>query len=193
MGFTREELESYRDVTVPDLVGPGTRLLIVGINPGLWTAATQTHFAHPSNRFYRALWLGGVVDREVDAAAGMTDADREHFLARGLGITNLVERATARASELDRDELRDGGRRLRRRVEQLGVSVVAVAGITAYRDAFGARKASTGRQPADPLGVPTWVVPNPSGLNAHETAESLARAYREPAEQAEIELSAPRW
>lgn len=192
MGFTRDELESYRDVTVPDLLGPHVRLLFVGINPGLWTAATQTHFAHPSNRFYRALWLAGIVDREVDPSAGMTDADREHFLARGLGITNLVPRATAKASELSVEELRAGGRKLRRRIAGLDVRAVAVAGLTAYRTAFEARGAKAGRQPTDIMGVPTWVVPNPSGLNAHETADSLARAYREPAEFAGIPLSAPR-
>lgn len=193
MGFTRAELESYRDATVPDLLGPDVRLLFVGINPGLWTAATQTHFAHPSNRFYKALWLAGLVDREVDPSAGMTDADREHFLQRGLGITNLVARATARASELSTAELRAGGQDLVQRIATLPVRAVAVAGLTAYRTAFGQRTASGGRQPTDLLGVPTWVVPNPSGLNAHETAPSLAVAYREPAEFAGLRLSRPRW
>ena len=192
MGFTRDELESFRDATVPDLIGADTRLLFVGINPGLWTAATRTHFAHPSNRFYRALWLAGIVDREVDPSAGMTDTDREHFLARGLGITNLVARATAKASELSVDELRAGGRDLRQRITAMDVHAVAVAGLTAYRAAFEQRRAVAGRQPADLMGVPTWVVPNPSGLNAHETAESLALAYREPAGFAGIPLSAPR-
>jgi TDG/mug DNA glycosylase family protein len=192
VGFTRDELESFRDTTVPDLVGPQTRLLFVGINPGLWTAATQTHFAHPSNRFYRALWLAGIVDQQVDPSAGMTDADRAHFLARGLGITNLVARATAKASELSIEELRAGGRDLRQRIAAMDVRAVAVAGLTAYRTAFEQRRAVGGRQPADLMGVPTWVVPNPSGLNAHETAASLARAYREPAEFAGVPLSTSR-
>ncbi len=83
-----------------------------GINPGLWTAATQTHFAHPANRFYPALLRAGVITRAVDPSAGMNDEDRDHLRSRGIGITNLVRRATARASELTDDELREGGRRL---------------------------------------------------------------------------------
>ena len=112
MGFTRAELESFRGATVPDLIGPGVRLLFVGINPGLWTAATQTHFAHPGNRFYPALRLAGIVDRDLDRADGMTDDDRRYLVGRGIGITNLVERATVRADELTAAELRLGRDRL---------------------------------------------------------------------------------
>ncbi len=97
VGFTRAELESFRDASVPDLIGPGLRLLIVGINPGLWTAATQTHFAHPGNRFYPALHRAGLIDREIDRSGGFAEADRRHLTARGIGITNLVNRATVRA------------------------------------------------------------------------------------------------
>ncbi len=100
VGFSRAELESYRDATVPDLVGPGLRLLFVGINPGLWTAATQTHFAHPGNRFYPALFEAGIIERPIDRGVGMTDADRRYMIERGIGITNVVHRATAKASEL---------------------------------------------------------------------------------------------
>ncbi len=110
--FTRAELESFRDAEVPDLLGPDLRLLFVGINPGLWTAATQTHFAHPGNRFYPALLQGGVIERRIDPAAGMTDDDRDYLRSRGIGITNIVRRATAKASELTDDELRAGGERL---------------------------------------------------------------------------------
>ena len=181
MGFTRAELESYRDATVPDLVGPGLKLLFVGINPGLWTAATKTHFAHPGNRFYPALLLGGVIEREIDRGTGMSDDDRRHLIERGIGITNVVHRATAKASELTAAELRAGGEELRRLVAEHRPAVVAVAGITAYRTAFRAPKAETGRQ-ADPFeGAELWIVPNPSGLNAHETIETLAAAYRAPA------------
>jgi double-stranded uracil-DNA glycosylase len=191
MGFSRAELESFRDVEVPDLVGPSLKLLFVGINPGLWTAATSTHFAHPGNRFYPALRLAGIIDREVDRGVGMTDADRAHLLDRGIGITNLVARATAKASELSADELRAGGERLRGFVAAHRPAVVAVAGITAYRSAFGVRDAVAGRQPEPFEGAELWVVPNPSGLNAHETVESLAVAYRAPAEAAGItDLSA---
>jgi double-stranded uracil-DNA glycosylase len=181
MGFTRPELEAFRDATVPDLVGPGLRLLFVGINPGLWTAATRTHFARPGNRFYPALLAGGLVERRIDPSAGMSDSDRAHLVARGIGITNLVARATARADELTPAELREGGERLRRDVAEWRPRVVAVAGITAYRDAFGLRRAVLGRQDAPFAGAELWVVPNPSGLNAHETVASLATAYREPA------------
>ena len=118
----------------------------MGINPGLWTAATRTHFAHPVNRFYPALHRAGIVERAI-SPAGMTDEDRDHLRARGIGITNLVRRATAKASELTTDELREGGERLRELVAQRHPAVVAVAGITAYRTAFGARKAQPGRQP----------------------------------------------
>lgn len=181
MGFTRAELESYRDATVPDLVGQGLKLLFVGINPGLWTAATLTHFAHPGNRFYPALLQAGVITHEIDRGSGMTDADRQHLIERGIGITNVVHRATAKASELTVAELRDGGVQLRRFVAQHRPAVVAVAGITAYRSAFARPKASMGLQPEPFEGAELWVVPNPSGLNAHETTASLADAYRAPA------------
>ena len=181
MGFTRSELESFRDATVPDLAGPGLKLLFVGINPGLWTAATQTHFAHPGNRFYPALRMAGVIGHEIDRGLGMTDADRQHLIERGIGITNVVHRATAKASELTAAELRDGGEQLRCFVTDHRPAVVAVAGITAYRSAFRQPKAVMGRQPEPFEGAILWIVPNPSGLNAHETIESLAAAYREPA------------
>jgi TDG/mug DNA glycosylase family protein len=186
VGFTRAELESFRDATVPDLIGPGLKLLFVGINPGLWTAATQTHFAHPGNRFYPALLLGGVIESEIDRGTGMSDADRDHLVARGIGITNLVHRATSKASELTAAELREGGEQLRRTVRELQPRVVAVAGITAYRAAFGSKTVEPGRQPDPFEGAELWVVPNPSGLNAHETIETLAAAYRAPAVAAGI-------
>ena len=96
--FTRAELDSFRGAVVPDLVGDGLRLLFVGINPGLWTAAVQTHFARPGNRFYPALLAARIIDRPIDAGAGMSDDDRDYFRSRGIGITNVVRRATARAS-----------------------------------------------------------------------------------------------
>ena len=181
MGFTRAELETFRDVEVPDLVGPGLRLLFVGINPGLWTAATQTHFAHPGNRFYPALRRAGIIDRDIDRGAGMTDDDRAYLVERGIGITNLVARATPRAAELGPDELRDGGARLRGFVTEHRPRVVAVAGITAYRQAFDVPRAALGHQPEPLAGAELWIVPNPSGLNAHETLDTLAAAYRQPA------------
>jgi TDG/mug DNA glycosylase family protein len=163
---------------VPDLLPEaGLKLLFVGINPGLWTAATQTHFAHPANRFYPALLAAGIIERPIDPAAGMTDEDRSYLTSRGVGITNVVHRATARADELGADELREGGRQLVSLVERVRPRVVAVAGITAYRIAFGQRGAALGRQDEKLGGAELWVVPNPSGLNAHETVASLATAY----------------
>ena len=184
--FTRAELESYRDTEVPDLLGDDVRLLFVGINPGLWTAATQTHFAHPANRFYPALHLAGITDRAVDPAAGMTRDDRERLMARGVGITNLVRRATVRADELSAEELRAGAAELLALVERVRPRVVAIAGITAYRTAFGQRSAVTGLQPAPCAGAELWVVPNPSGLNAHHTVATLAVEYAAPAHAAGI-------
>jgi TDG/mug DNA glycosylase family protein len=184
--FTKAELQSYRGAFVPDLLGPDVRLLFVGINPGLWTAATQTHFAHPVNRFYPALLRAGIIDRPIDQAAGMDDADRVYLRSRGLGITNLVRRATARADELDAEELREGGERLADLVAELRPRVVAVAGITAYRMAFGNKKATLGRQPGGIGDAELWVVPNPSGLNAHATVDTLAEAYADPARAAGI-------
>lgn len=186
VGFTKAELEAFRGATVPDLIGDGVRLLFVGINPGLWTAATQTHFCHPSNRFYPALRDAGLIDWSVDTDSGMTSEQRDDLTRRGIGISNLVERATVRASELDRDELRSGGRRLEALVAELRPAVVAVAGVTAYRDAFGAKNATQGRQPHDLGPAELWVVPNPSGLNAHETVESLGTWYRRVADAAGI-------
>ena len=192
MRFTRAELEAFSGHEVDDLVGPGLRLLFVGINPGLWTAAVGTHFAHPTNRFYPALAAAGITDYEVDRVAGMTDADRAHLVARGVGITNLVRRATARASELSREESREGGERLLRFVADRRPAVVAIAGISAYRDAFGERGGALGRQPATLdsaarwSGAALWVVPNPSGLNAHETVATLATAYAAPATEAGV-------
>jgi TDG/mug DNA glycosylase family protein len=192
MGFTRAELEAFRGREVDDLLGPELRLLFVGINPGLWTAAVNTHFAHPGNRFYPALARAGIIELQVDRSAGMTDDERDHFRGRGIGITNLVRRATARADELTREELREGGERVRALVAERRPAVVAIAGVTAYRDAFGQRRAAAGRQPQTPeqaaawSGAALWVVPNPSGLNAHETVDSLAAAYAAPARDAGV-------
>ncbi|MCW2764826.1 MAG: mismatch-specific uracil-DNA glycosylase [Nocardioides sp.] len=188
--FTRAELESFRDHEVPDLLpsddGPALRLLFVGINPGLWTAATQTHFAHPGNRFYPALLRAGILERPVDPAAGMTDEERDYVRSRGIGITNISRRATAKASELGNEELRAGGQRLAELVRRTAPVVVAVAGVTAYRVAFAQPKATLGPQPEPLEGARLWVVPNPSGLNAHETVDTLAEAYAAPARAAGV-------
>jgi TDG/mug DNA glycosylase family protein len=186
VGFSRTELESFVGATVADLVGPGLRLLFVGINPGLWTAAAQTHIAHPGNRFYPALFEAGIIERPIDRGVGMSDDDRRCVIERGIGITNVVHRATAKAAELTADELRAGGEELRVFVRTHRPVVVAIAGITAYRTAFGRPKATMGEQPDGFEGSRLFVVPNPSGLNAHETTSTLAEAYRQAAVAAGI-------
>jgi TDG/mug DNA glycosylase family protein len=186
MPFTRVQLESFRGAAIPDLVGPGLRLLLCGINPGLRAAATGTHFAHPGNRFYPALAAAGILPAFPRIGDGMTDADRAAVIARGVGITSLVHRATARADELSAEELREGARVLTDTVDRLRPVVVAIIGISAYRIAFQRPTARTGRQPELLAGAELWVVPNPSGLNAHDTVASLAVAYAEPARAAGV-------
>ncbi len=183
MGFSKNELGAFRDATVPDLIGANCRLLFVGINPGLWTAATQTHFCHPSNRFYPALRGAGLIDFAIDTNLGMTAEQKSQFTDRGMGITNLVRRATVRASELERDELVEGGRRLGDLTATVRPEVVAIAGVTAYRTAFGDKNAKLGRQ-GSTASPETWVLPNPSGLNAHVTTDDLAEWFRRVAKRA---------
>ena len=179
MRFTRAELDAFRGATVPDLVAPETRLLFVGINPGLWTAAVQAHFAKRGNRFYPALYRAGITDRLIDASAGYRPEDLAHLHERGIAITNVVPFASARADELTPDQLLTGGQGLVRRIRLIQPRVVAVLGVTAYRAAFGQPKAVAGRQAEALGGVELWVAPNPSGLNAHAQLADLASAYRE--------------
>jgi TDG/mug DNA glycosylase family protein len=181
VGFTRAELESYRGATLPDLIGPGCRLLFVGINPGLLTVAMQAHFGRRGNRFYPALYRAGIAGRQIDASAGLRPEDEALLLDRGIGITNLVAAATARADELTAAELVAGAAHLVQTVARVRPVVVAMLGITAYRTAFAQPKARTGRQPGGIAGAQLWVVPNPSGLNAHSSLADLAGAYREVA------------
>lgn len=186
VGFTKQELQQYAGKTVDDLLPQDLKLLFVGINPGLWTAATNTHFAHPGNRFYPALFKAGIIRRQINPASGMSDDDRAHLRDLGIGFTNLVARATARADELTTEELREGGERLVKLVTERKPAVVAVAGITAYRSAFRLPKAVTGEQPEGLAGARLFVLPNPSGLNAHDTVDTLAAAYRTAAVAAGI-------
>jgi TDG/mug DNA glycosylase family protein len=186
--FTRRELLAFRGATLPDLLPTPTRLLLVGINPGLLSAAVQAHFARRGNRFYPALFGAGVTDRVIDASAGFRDEDVRHLEARGIGITCIVPQATARAAELTPAQLRAGAAALRRRVAVVRPRVVALLGVSAYRVAFEAPHAQVGRQPDDWDGAQVWVVPNPSGLNAHATLADLAAAYRAVASAAGIEL-----
>jgi TDG/mug DNA glycosylase family protein len=178
------DLARFHGRAVDDLIGPDTRLLIVGINPGLWTAAVNAHFARPGNRFWPALHRAGLLSHVVDASKGLAPDVVDELFARGIGITNIVNIATARADELTRDELRAGAQRLRELVRRMQPNVVAVLGLTAHRDAFEQRRAVAGRQEERLEGAELWVVPNPSGLNAHETVDSLAIAYRQVADAA---------
>ncbi|MGW5051665.1 G/U mismatch-specific DNA glycosylase [Actinokineospora sp. NPDC004072] len=169
---TRADLAAARDRTVPDVVAPGLAVLFCGINPGLYSAATGCHFARPGNRFWPALHRSGFTPRLLGPA-------EQHLLPGfGLGVTNLVARATARADELTRAELVAGGERLRALVEQYEPKVVAVVGVTAYRVAFGIPDARVGRRDERVGPAAVWVLPNPSGLNAHYQLPALAAEFR---------------
>ena len=169
--FSREDLEAARDRRVPDVVAPGLTVLFCGINPGLLSAAAGRHFARPGNRFWPALAASGFTPQQL------LPEQQDDVLALGLGITNVVARATARADELTAAELRAGGAELRAKVRRLRPGWLAVLGVTAYRTAFGVPKAVVGEQP-DPVGeTRVWVLPNPSGLNAHWTPPALADAF----------------
>jgi TDG/mug DNA glycosylase family protein len=181
VSFSRAQLKSFTGGTLPDLIDERVRLLFVGYNPGLLSVAVQAHFAPRGNRFYPALLRAGITDHLIDAAGGLEAADRAYLLGRGIGITSLVARATAGADELSAAELAAGARALASRVARFSPAVVAVLGITAYRTAFAQPKAVLGRQPADLAGAQVWVVPNPSGRNAHAPLDRLAAAYREAA------------
>ncbi|MDN5586296.1 MAG: mismatch-specific DNA-glycosylase [Brevibacterium sp.] len=159
-------------------------MLIVGINPGLWTAAVNAPFARPGNRFWPSLHQAGLTDHLVDASLGLAVDDEAQLLARGIGITNLVGRATARADELGKQELRDGASRLVRRLDDIRPRVVAVAGITSFRIGYSQPKAHLGQQDTSlidgwPADIGLHVVPQPSGLNAHYQVPDLARIWRE--------------
>ena len=170
---TPAELADAEGRFVPDVLGPGLRVLFCGINPGLWSAAVGHHFARPGNRFWKALHLGGLTPRLL-----VPDEEGE-LLGLGLGVTNLVERATAGAADLGPDELRSGEARLIAKVAATRPRVVAVLGVGAYRTAFDRPKATVGPQPDPIAGSRAWLLPNPSGLNAHYQLPDLAEAFAE--------------
>lgn len=172
-GPSKAELEGARGGRVADLLAPGLRVLFCGINPSLYSAAVGHHFARPGNRFWPALHAAGFTPRQLLAH------EEESLLASGCGITNVVERATANAAELSREEILAGGRTLRAKVEQWRPAVLAVLGIGAYRIAFGAPRASLGLQEEQIGATRLWVLPNPSGLNAHFQLPDLARVFAE--------------
>jgi TDG/mug DNA glycosylase family protein len=165
------DLSAARDRVIPDLARPGLRVLFAGINPSLYSAAVGYHFARPGNRFWPALHGSGFTERLLQPY------EQEQLLALGLGITNVVSRATARADELSADEIRAGGAFLTAKVARLQPKWLAVVGITAYRTAFSRPRAKEGQQEETLAGACLWVLPNPSGLNAHWNLESLAAEF----------------
>jgi len=176
---TKADLIAAAGKTVPDLIAPNLKVLFVGINPGLYTAAIGHHFGRPGNRFWPALFAGGFTDRLL------SPWEKEQLLEGGYGITNLVNRATARADELDGDELRAGAKVLVKKVRRYRPAFVAIVGITSYRIAFGRPLAKLGQQDESIAGARIWVLPNPSGLNAHYQPAALAKLFRELHDAAE--------
>jgi TDG/mug DNA glycosylase family protein len=166
-----DDLRAAAGGTIADVIGPGLRVLFCGINPSLWSAATGHHFGRPGNRFWPALHRSGFTDRLLHPS------EQHALLAVGLGITNMVARATARADELSPAELVAGGEILTATVARWRPAVLAVVGVTAYRAAFARPKATMGPQDHTVAGTPIWVLPNPSGLNAHYTVDTLAEEF----------------
>ena len=175
---TKDQLLASAGKTIKDLIAPDLKVLFCGINPGLYSGFTGHHFARPGNRFWPALFASGFTDRLL------RPDEKEHLLELGLGITNIVARSTATAAELSGEELVLGGKRLVQKVKKYRPRVLAVLGVTAYRAAFRQPTAVTGEQSERIGETAVWVLPNPSGLNAHYTPRQLAevfRAFREAA------------
>ena len=170
---TPQEIAAANGRTVPDLIAPGLKVLFCGINPGLYSGAVGHHFARPGNRFWPALHAAGFTPRRL------SPFEERELLGYGYGITNFVERATAAADELTDEELVAGTTRLERKVQRFRPKALAVLGVGAYRTGFGRKDAKVGPQP-DAIGdTRLWVLPNPSGLNAHYHAGDLAELFRE--------------
>lgn len=170
---TKEQLLAATEKTVRDVIAPDLRVLFAGINPGLYTAAVGHHFARPGNRFWPVLYAGGFTERVL------SPFEERELLKSGYGITNVVPRATASADLLTKEEIVAGGEKLRAKVLRYRPRVLAVLGVGAYRTAFNLPKATIGRQEERIGDTVLWVLPNPSGLNAHYQAPALARLFRE--------------
>ena len=169
---TKQQLGEAAGKTVPDVIAPGLRVLFCGINPGLYTAAVGHHFARPGNRFWPALHQSGFAGRLL------SPFEEQELLKLGLGVTNVVARATAAASELSDDDFVKGGRVLRSKVRRYHPRIVAVLGVGAYRAAFTRPKAVVGEQDEQIADARVWVLPNPSGLNANYQLNELSRLFR---------------
>jgi TDG/mug DNA glycosylase family protein len=170
---TPEDLLAARNKTVKDVIAPGLKVLFCGINPGLYTAAIGHHFGRPGNRFWPALFAGGFTPRLFDPS------EKHELLALGYGITNMVSRATLRADELTAEELRAGAKVVTRKVLKYKPRYLAVVGISSYRTAFDRPAAIVGPQTETIGETRLWVLPNPSGLNAHYRPQELAVVFRE--------------
>ena len=171
---TKEQVRAARGKSVPDIIAPGLKVLFCGINPGLYTAAVGHHFARPGNRFWPALHQAGFTPRQF------SPFEEEELLNYGLGIINIVDHATARADELTAEELAGGGAVLEDKVRTLKPLFSAILGLGAYRLAFRRPKALPGLQPEKLGGISAaWVLPNPSGLNAHYQMKDLVRMLKE--------------
>src|SRR5438046_595786 len=168
---TREQLIAARDKTLPDVIAPGLRVLFCGINPGLYTAAIGHHFGRPGNRFWPTLHRAGFTPRLL------SPYEEQELLPLGYGITNVVDRATAAADELEPEEYILGGRRLHKKLRDYRPAVLAVLGVGAYRTAFEQPKAQVGSQQAPLEGSEVWVLPNPSGLNANYQMDRLVEMF----------------
>ncbi|MBA3312890.1 MAG: G/U mismatch-specific DNA glycosylase [Planctomycetota bacterium] len=170
---TKEELLAAKDRVVPDVIAPGLDVLFCGINPGLYTAWSGHHFARPGNRFWPALHLAGFTPRLL------APSEEQKLLRYGCGVTNLVQRASVAAAELNANELREGGKLLERKLRRFKPANLAVLGIGAYQTAFGQRKVKLGAQ-SQPIGeTKIWVLPNPSGLNANYKPAEFAELFAE--------------
>lgn len=170
---TPEEIRAAVGKTVPDIIAPGLHVLFCGINPSLYSAVVGHHFARPGNRFWRTLHEAGFTERLL------IPLEDRHLLQFGYGLTNIVDRATAKADELDAEELVVGQQQLAVKIQRYQPQCLAVLGISAYRTAFNRPKAVVGRQDESLYGAVLWVLPNPSGLNAYYQLEDLKRVYRE--------------
>ena len=170
---TREQIAQASGKTVPDLIGPHLNILFSGINPSLYSAAVGHHFARPGNRFWPSLRAAGITPRQFSPFEGPL------LLELGCGITNVVDRATVAADELSVAEMIEGGQALVEKVRRYTPTFVAFLGITAYRSAFGRPRASVGLQPERLFDTRIWVLPNPSGLNAHYQVADLGRLFAE--------------
>lgn len=175
-----KELQQAEGKIVADLIAPGLKVLLVGINPGLYSGATGFHFARPGNRFWPALHLAGITPRQLHPS------EEAELLALGYGITAMVRRATATAQELRPEEYRAGARELEEKVQYYRPLLVCFLGIGAYRTGFALPKAQLGRQDERIADTPVWVLPNPSGLNAHFTVVDFGRMLAEVRQAADM-------